>query len=67
MFIFLNLTLHSFGPENVVSLVQIRKFKKDLIEENESYKMMYYIYPTCSIVGRKSPKTKAARTYAPTQ
>jgi hypothetical protein len=26
MFIFLNLTLHSFGPENFVPLVQIRKF-----------------------------------------
>jgi hypothetical protein len=26
MFIFLNLTLHSFGPENFVPLVQIGKF-----------------------------------------
>jgi hypothetical protein len=43
MFTFLNLTLHSFGPENVVSLVQIGKFQKGLIEENESYKMVYYI------------------------
>jgi hypothetical protein len=42
MFIFLNLTLHSFGPENFVPLVQSRKFKKGLIEENESYKMVYY-------------------------
>jgi hypothetical protein len=35
MFIFLNLTLHSFGPENFVPLVQIGKFQKGLIEENE--------------------------------
>jgi hypothetical protein len=28
MFIFLNLTLHSFGPENFVPLVQIGKFQK---------------------------------------
>jgi hypothetical protein len=42
MFIFLNLTLHSFGPENVVLLVQIGKFQKSFIEENESYKMVYY-------------------------
>jgi hypothetical protein len=41
-FIFLNLTLHSFGPENFVPLIQIRKFQKGLIEENESYKMVYY-------------------------
>jgi hypothetical protein len=42
MFIFLNLTLHNFGPENFVPLVQIGKFQKILIEENESYKMVYY-------------------------
>jgi hypothetical protein len=42
MLIFLNLTLHNFGPENFVPLVQIGKFQKDLIEENESYKMVYY-------------------------
>jgi hypothetical protein len=42
MFIFLNLTLHSFGPENFVPLVQIGKFQKGLIEKNESYKMVYY-------------------------
>jgi hypothetical protein len=42
MFIFLNLTLHSFGPENFVTLVQIGKFQNGLIEENESYKMVYY-------------------------
>jgi hypothetical protein len=41
MFIFLNLTLHRFGPENFVPLVQIEKFQKDLIEGNESYKMVY--------------------------
>jgi hypothetical protein len=43
MFIFLNLTLPSFGPENFVPLVQIGKFQKYLIEENESYKMVCYI------------------------
>jgi hypothetical protein len=42
MFIFPNLTLHSFGPENFVLLVEIGKFKKGLIEENESYKMVCY-------------------------
>jgi hypothetical protein len=42
MFIFLNLTLHSFGPENFVPLVQIGKFQKGLIEENKSYKSVYY-------------------------
>jgi hypothetical protein len=31
MFIFLNLTLHGFGPENVVPLVQIGKSQKGLI------------------------------------
>jgi hypothetical protein len=43
MFIFLNLTLHSFGPENFVPLVQIGKLKNFLIEENERYNMVYYI------------------------
>jgi hypothetical protein len=42
MFTFLNLTLHSFGPENFVPLVEIGKFQNGYIEENESYKMMYY-------------------------
>jgi hypothetical protein len=42
MFIFLNLALHSFGPENFVALVKIGKFHKGLIKENESYKMVYY-------------------------
>jgi hypothetical protein len=42
MFIFLNLTLHSFGPENFVPLGQIGKFQKYLIEENDRYKMVYY-------------------------
>jgi hypothetical protein len=62
MLIFLNLTLRSFGPENFVPLVQIGKFQKSLIERNESYKLVYYI-----LVGKKSSKTKTARTYAPTQ
>jgi hypothetical protein len=43
IFIFLNLPLHSFGPENFVPLSQIEKFQKGLIEENENYKMVYYI------------------------
>jgi hypothetical protein len=42
MFIFLNLTLHISGHENFVLLVQIGKFQKCLIEENESHKMVYY-------------------------
>jgi hypothetical protein len=42
MFTFLYLTLHSFGPENFVPLVEIGRFEKGLIEENESYKMVYY-------------------------
>jgi hypothetical protein len=42
MFTFHNLTLHSFGRENFVPLIQIKKFQKGLIEENESYKMVYY-------------------------
>jgi hypothetical protein len=35
-------TLHSFGAENFIPLVQIGKFQKGLIEENESCKMVYY-------------------------
>jgi hypothetical protein len=42
MFVFLNWTLHRFGPENFVPLVQIEKFCKVLIEEDKSYKMLYY-------------------------
>jgi hypothetical protein len=64
MFIFLNLKLQSFGPENFVPLVQIGKFQKGLIEENESYKMVYY---AAILIGKKSSKKKTARTYAPTQ
>jgi hypothetical protein len=41
-FIFLNLTLHAFGPENFVPIVQVGKFQKGLIEEHENYKMAYY-------------------------
>jgi hypothetical protein len=47
MFVFLNFTPCSFGPENV-PLVQIGKFQKGLIEENESYKMVYYTQSTCN-------------------
>jgi hypothetical protein len=39
IFVFLNLTLHSFGPENFLTLVQIGKIQEGLIEKNESYKM----------------------------
>jgi hypothetical protein len=42
MFIFLNLTLQSFGPENFLPSDEIRKFQRDLIDENQSYKMVYY-------------------------
>jgi hypothetical protein len=64
MFIFLNLTLHSFGPENFVPLVQIGKFQKGLTEENESYitHSQHAIF-----VGKKSSKTNTTQTYAPTQ
>jgi hypothetical protein len=47
MFIFLNWTLHTFVPENFVPLVQIGTFQKCLIEENESYKMVYDTQPKC--------------------
>jgi hypothetical protein len=36
------LALHNFGPENFVSSIQIGKFQKDLMEENESHKILYY-------------------------
>jgi hypothetical protein len=39
----LNLTLYSFGPENFVTLVQIVKFQRRLIEENQSCEFIYYI------------------------
>jgi hypothetical protein len=42
MLIFLNLTLHTFGPKTFVPLVQIGKFQKGSIEENENYKMVCY-------------------------
>jgi hypothetical protein len=42
MFIFLYLTLHSFGPENFVPLIQIGKFQKGLIDKNDSYKTVHY-------------------------
>jgi hypothetical protein len=41
MFIFRNSTLHSFGPEHSVPLVQIGKFQKGLIEETGI--SIYYI------------------------
>jgi hypothetical protein len=44
MFIFLNLTLHSFGLENFVPLAQIGKFQKGLIEKTGSYKMVSYTW-----------------------
>jgi hypothetical protein len=66
MFILLNLTFQSFGPENFIPLVEIGKFQRGLIEENNSYKMVYYICQLAILVGKKSSKTKTARTYAPT-
>jgi hypothetical protein len=41
MFIFLYLTLHSFGPENFVPLFQVENFQKGLTEENGSYKVLH--------------------------
>jgi hypothetical protein len=67
MFIFLNLTLHSFGRENFVPLVQIGKFLKGSIEEIESYELVYYTSQHAILVGKKSSKTKTAQMYAPTQ
>jgi hypothetical protein len=67
MFVFLSQALHSFGPENFVPLVQIGKFKKSLIVENESYKMSIVYGQYAILVGKKSSKTRTARTYAPTQ
>jgi hypothetical protein len=43
MSIFLNLTFHSFGPENFVPLVKIGNFQTGLREENKIYKILYYI------------------------
>jgi hypothetical protein len=48
MFTFLNLTLYSFGPKIFVPLVKIGKFPKDLTEEPESCKILYYIPPICN-------------------
>jgi hypothetical protein len=44
MFILLNFS--RFGPENFVPLVQIGKFQKGLIEENQSYNMQELMQPT---------------------
>jgi hypothetical protein len=64
MFIFLNLTLHSFSPEN---FVPIGKFQKGLTEENESFKWCITNSQHAILVGKKLSKTRTARTYAPTQ
>jgi hypothetical protein len=53
MFIFLNLTLHSCGPENVVPLVQIGTFQKGLIEKNASYKWCIIHSRHAILVGEK--------------
>jgi hypothetical protein len=59
MFNFLNLTLHSFGPDNFVPLVEIGKFQNGLIEKNEIYKMGYYTWSTLQFFwGKKSSETK---------
>jgi hypothetical protein len=55
MFIFLNLTLHSFGPDNFVPLVQIGIFQEGLIEENKSYKMVYYTVNMQLLLGKIKP------------
>jgi hypothetical protein len=62
MCIFLNLTLHSFGPENFVPLVQIGKFQKVLTEENESYRMVITHSLRAILAAKNSSKTKTART-----
>jgi hypothetical protein len=68
VFIFLNLALYSFGPENFVPLVKIGKFQNGLIEENENYIIVYYTHSQQSVlVGKKLSKTKTSQTYAPTQ
>jgi hypothetical protein len=54
MFIFLNLTLHSFGPENFVPLVLIRQYQKGLIEESESYKMVITLSQSANFCWGKS-------------
>jgi hypothetical protein len=57
MFIFLNLTLHSFGPENFTPLVHNGNFQKGLIEEIRVIK--YIIHSQHAIlVGKKTSKTK---------
>jgi hypothetical protein len=58
MYIFLNLILQSFDPKNFVPLVQIGKFQKGLIEQKESYKIVYCAQPTCNSCWKKSSKTK---------
>jgi hypothetical protein len=67
MFIFLNLTFHSFGFENFVPLVKIGKFQKGLTEKNGSYEMMIIYSQRANFWGKKSSKIKPARTYAPAQ
>jgi hypothetical protein len=67
MSIFLNLTLHSFGRENFVPLVQIGKFQKGLIEETKAIKWCVIHSQHAILVGEKSSKAKTARTYAPTE
>jgi hypothetical protein len=41
MFTVFNLTLHNFGPEHFLPLVQTGEFQNGLIEEGEIYKMVY--------------------------
>jgi hypothetical protein len=67
MFIFLKLTLHSFGPENFVQLGKIGKFQQGLIKENEDIKWCITNSQHAIPVWKKSSKTNTARTYAPTR
>jgi hypothetical protein len=60
MFIFLNSTLHNFGPENIVPFVEIRKFQRGFIEENENYKWCITYSQHAVLVGKKLSKTKTA-------
>jgi hypothetical protein len=58
MFIFLNLTLHSFGPENFVPRAQIVKFQNDLIEEKETYKICIIYSQYAFMLGKNRLRQK---------
>jgi hypothetical protein len=58
MFVFLNLTLQSFGPEN---------FKMVSLGKTKAIKWCITYSQHAILVGRKWSETKPARNYAPTQ